>query len=70
MKYADVRSAFKKGNIPDKKYKPISNLLNLSKAYGRLIHGQLYPFFNQIFSKSQYVNQNVRRKNRNSYKLV
>ena len=54
LKYADVRLAFKKYDKIDKEnYSPISILPNLSKVYVRLMHDQMYPFFDQIFSKLQ-----------------
>ena len=54
LKYADVRPAFKKDDKTDKEnYRPISILPNLSKVYERLMYDQMYPFFDQIFSKLQ-----------------
>ena len=54
LKYADVRRAFKKDDKTDKEnYRPISILPNLSKVYERLMYDQMYPFFDQIFSKLQ-----------------
>ena len=54
LKYADIRPAFKKDDKTDKKnYRPIIILPNLSKAYKRLMYDQMYPFFDQIFSKLQ-----------------
>ena len=54
MKYADVRPAFKKDDKTDKENdRPISILPNLSKVYERLMHNQMYPFFDQIVSKLQ-----------------
>ena len=54
MKYADVRPAFKKDDTTDKEnYKPISILPNLGKVCEKLMYDQMYPFFDQIFSKLQ-----------------
>ena len=54
LKHADVRPAFKKDDKTDKENcRPISILPNLSKVYERLMYDQMYPFFDQIFSKLQ-----------------
>ena len=54
MKYADVQPAFQKDDKTDKEnYRPISTLPNLSKVYETLMYDQMYPFFEQIFSKLQ-----------------
>ena len=44
----------KKDDKTDKENdRPISILPTLSKVYERLIYDQMYPFFDQIFSKLQ-----------------
>ena len=54
MKYAEVTPIHKKDNKIDKEnYHPRSILPNLSKVYGRLMHNQIYPYFQTIFSKFQ-----------------
>ena len=52
LKYADVRPALKKDDKNDKEnHRSISILPNLSKVYERFKYDQMYPFFDQIFSK-------------------
>ena len=54
MKYAEVTPIHKKDNKIDKEnYHPRSILPNLSKVYERLMHNQIYPYFQTIFSKFQ-----------------
>ena len=54
LKYADIKAVFKKDDKTNKEnYRPISILPNLSKIYERLMDDQLYPYFNNIFSKFQ-----------------
>ena len=54
LKYADVTPAHKKDDKTNKEnYRPISILPNLSKVYERLIYNQIYPYFNNLFSKFQ-----------------
>ena len=54
MKYEDALPEFKKDDKTDKEnYRPISILPNLSKVHERLMYDQMYPFFDQIFSKLQ-----------------
>ena len=54
LKYAAVRPAFKKDDETDKEtYRPISIIPNLSKVYERLMYHQMYPCFDQVFSKLQ-----------------
>ena len=53
-KYADIRPDFKKDCKADKEnYRSISIVLNIGKVYDRLMKDQLYPYFNEIFSKLQ-----------------
>ena len=52
LSYADVRPVFKKNDKTNKEnYRPISILPNISKMYERLLYDQMYPYFNEIFSK-------------------
>ena len=54
LKYAEVRPAFKKDDETDKENdRPNGMLPNLSKLYERLMYDQMYPFFDQNFSKLQ-----------------
>ena len=54
LKYADVRPVFQKDDKTDKEnYRPIIILPNLSKVYERPMYDQMYPLFDQIFSKLQ-----------------
>ena len=56
LEYADVRPTYKKDNKTDKtNYRPISILPNISKVYERLMHNQLYPYFDNVYSKIQSV---------------
>ena len=54
LKYADVKPVFKKDDKTNKeRYRPISILPTLSKVYERLIYNQMYPYFDNLFSKFQ-----------------
>ena len=54
MKYTDVTPIHKKDDKTGKEnYHPISILLNLSKVYERLMHNQIYPYFDTLFFKFQ-----------------
>ena len=54
MKYADVTLIHKKDNKTDKtNYRAISAFPDLSKVYERLMHNQISPYFNSVFSKFQ-----------------
>ena len=54
VKYADVTPVFKKDEKSNKSnYRPISILLSLSKVYEGIMHNQIYPYLNKIFSKYQ-----------------
>ena len=55
MKYEDSAPIHKKDDKTDKKknYRPISTLPNLRKIYERLIHNQIFPYFDSMFSKFQ-----------------
>ena len=54
LKYADVKSVFKKDSRTDKNnYRPISILPNISKIYERCINKQLEGYFQGLLSKYQ-----------------
>ena len=54
LKYADVTPLFKKDDKSDKSnYRPISILPNLGKVYEGIMHNQIYPYLNKVFSKYQ-----------------
>ena len=54
MKCAGVTPIHKKDNKTDKThYCPISILLNRNKVYDRLMHNQISPYFDSVFSKIQ-----------------
>ena len=55
LKNEDMIPVFKKkdrNNVEN--YRPVSILPNLSKIYERCLYDQMYKYFNQILSKSQY----------------
>ena len=52
LKKSDVTPVFKKDDrLQKENYRPISILPTLSKIYERVLHQQLYNYFNSIFSK-------------------
>ena len=52
--YYPVLPAFRKDDKTDKEnYRHISILPNLTTVYERLMYDQMYPFFDQFFSKLQ-----------------
>ena len=54
LKYAKVKSVFKKDDKSDKEnYWSISILFSLGKVYERLVYNQMYPYFDKPFSKLQ-----------------
>ena len=54
LKYADVKSIFKKEYRNDKvNYRPVSVLSNISKIYERLLYKQLETYFESILSRYQ-----------------
>ena len=54
LKQAEVIPVFKKEEKLDKSnYRPVSILPVISKIYERLMYGQIYEYFDQIFSKFQ-----------------
>ena len=53
LKNADITPTFKKDDrLIKANYRPISILPTLSKIYEKIIHMQMYKFFNKIFSKN------------------
>ena len=56
LKYADIKPVFKKDDKTDKEnYRPISILPTLSKVYERLIHNQMYLYFDKHFFQNSNV---------------
>ena len=52
LKDADITPTFKKGDrLLKTNYRPISILPTLSKIYEKVLHIQIYEYFNTIFSK-------------------
>ena len=52
LKKSDVTPTFKKDDkLSKENYRPISILPTLSKVYERVLHQQMYDYFNEIFSK-------------------
>ena len=52
LKNADVTPIYKKGDLLLKvTYRPVSILPTLSKVYEKILHSQIYTYFNNIFSK-------------------
>ena len=54
LKWADVKSVFKKNSLTDKEnYRPVSILANIAKIYERCLYTQFYVYFDVIFSRNQ-----------------
>ena len=55
LRHADVTPIHKKKDNSDKiNYRTVSILPNISKIYDKLIYNQLYDYFDDILSPSQY----------------
>ena len=55
LKQPEVNAVFKEEEKLNKSnYRPASILPAISKIYKRLMYGQMYKYFDQIFSKFQY----------------
>ena len=51
VKYADITSVFKKGDVPHNDYRLISTLSKFSKIFKRLTYKQTFEFMNLNLSK-------------------